>query len=759
MKTSTALHRVLFRLLSIILFCAFSQAYAQTMESSTDNSYKNLPVDAIMKVTAQPFGTPLGSFNGVVAYSNGSGTFVGPDTGTYGIPYQCVEYVNRYYAQHFRFPNMKGHGNASDLYSNLATTFGLKQKKNAGGSLPQVGDILCFAGGSDGSGHAAIVRAVTNTQVTVIQQNVKEDYGDTAFVYPVAKSVGGMDSIEAWPLGSSYSCQGWLTISGTSLVDELNGSTLGHAVGITYGPALSGEGAVFGRVNQSRIEYAFDTQIPRQGTVEWWVKVNAGYYYSNYVLYDSTSDADIFETGDHGGDVFWPGGTRLTVYRNGDVRLAVDTAFATAGAVHVLTAHNTGFTFDQWHAVGISFGSEGAYIMVDGKLVASDPNFTLPLSSEGNFSAPIDTPTIGQLISGFWGPNQYDGGFYGIVDRFRASTAQQDWDLSDTVLSQTSNNTTTVMDEFNGSTLGNPVGITYAPALSGQGAVFGRANQSRIEYAFDTQIPRQGTLEWWVNVNAGYYYSNYALYDSTENADIFETGDHGGDVFWPGGARLTVSSNGDITFATDTAFATAGAVHILTAHNTGFSFDQWHAIGVSFGSQGQYIMLDNKVVASDPQFTLALNSEGNFFAPVDTPTIGQLISVFWGPNQYDGGFYGTVDRFRASTKQLDWSLTDTVLTDVRNYSSALPRTYALYQNYPNPFNPSTVISYQLPSNAFVVLKVFDVLGREVETLVDQRESAGNHSVTFNASSLPSGVYLYRLQAGVYHDTKKLLLLK
>jgi hypothetical protein len=83
----------------------------------------------------------------------------------------------------------------------------------------------------------------------------------------------------------------------------------------------------------------------------------------------------------------------------------------------------------------------------------------------------------------------------------------------------------------------------------------------------------------------------------------------------------------------------------------------------------------------------------------------------------------------------------------------------LYQNYPNPFNPSTHISYQLPTSAFVLLKVFDVTGKEIQTLVNERQNAGNHSVQFDASNLASGVYFYRLETGTFHDTRKLLLLK
>ncbi|MBI5020695.1 MAG: T9SS type A sorting domain-containing protein [Ignavibacteriales bacterium] len=88
-----------------------------------------------------------------------------------------------------------------------------------------------------------------------------------------------------------------------------------------------------------------------------------------------------------------------------------------------------------------------------------------------------------------------------------------------------------------------------------------------------------------------------------------------------------------------------------------------------------------------------------------------------------------------------------------------PLTFSLKQNYPNPFNPSTTISYQLPARSHVTLRVFDLLGREVAMLVNRIEESGNKSVVFDASRLLSGVYYYRLQAGNFVDTKKLLLLR
>ncbi|MBS4036327.1 MAG: T9SS type A sorting domain-containing protein [Ignavibacterium sp.] len=85
--------------------------------------------------------------------------------------------------------------------------------------------------------------------------------------------------------------------------------------------------------------------------------------------------------------------------------------------------------------------------------------------------------------------------------------------------------------------------------------------------------------------------------------------------------------------------------------------------------------------------------------------------------------------------------------------------YYLAQNYPNPFNPRTVISWQSPVSGWQTLKVYDLMGREVATLVDEFKSAGNYEVNFDASKLSSGTYFYTLQAGNFSQTKKLILIK
>jgi hypothetical protein len=88
-----------------------------------------------------------------------------------------------------------------------------------------------------------------------------------------------------------------------------------------------------------------------------------------------------------------------------------------------------------------------------------------------------------------------------------------------------------------------------------------------------------------------------------------------------------------------------------------------------------------------------------------------------------------------------------------------PQTYALSQNYPNPFNPSTKIDFTIPASSQVELKVFNVLGQEVASLVNGTLTAGSHTVTFDASRLASGVYLYKISAGSFVSTRKMVLLK
>jgi hypothetical protein len=100
-----------------------------------------------------------------------------------------------------------------------------------------------------------------------------------------------------------------------------------------------------------------------------------------------------------------------------------------------------------------------------------------------------------------------------------------------------------------------------------------------------------------------------------------------------------------------------------------------------------------------------------------------------------------------------------IVTTVGRNTNGAPTKFGLDQNYPNPFNPSTTISFSIPSRSFISLKIFDVMGREVITLVSDQLSAGTYQHQWNASGMPSGVYFYRLHAGAYIETKRLILLR
>jgi photosystem II stability/assembly factor-like uncharacterized protein len=106
-----------------------------------------------------------------------------------------------------------------------------------------------------------------------------------------------------------------------------------------------------------------------------------------------------------------------------------------------------------------------------------------------------------------------------------------------------------------------------------------------------------------------------------------------------------------------------------------------------------------------------------------------------------------------------FKLEDHVLIGINPNNNTVPVEYVLEQNYPNPFNPVTVINYSVPKSAFVTIKIHDLLGREVKTLVSKQHQTGNYTETFDGSSLSSGIYYYSMSAGDYKKTRKMIILK
>ncbi len=219
---------------------------------------------------------------------------------------------------------------------------------------------------------------------------------------------------------------------------------------------------------------------------------------------------------------------------------------------------------------------------------------------------------------------------------------------------------------------------------------------------------------------------------------------------------------GSITPTGVNLFAAAGQSGLFRSTNDGKTWVRKLA-GIAGCSVMTFVVdastADTSVIAATWGGGVVLSHDGGLsWSAVDTGLLNMYIwSLGISPSLIGNGerylFAGTGNHgvWRRPVSELVDAVTST--------QSTKPGLFSLDQNYPNPFNPNTVISYQLSVNSYVTLKVYDILGRELETLVSGRQTAGYHSVSFDASDLRSGVYFYKLQAGSLNQTKKLTVLK
>jgi hypothetical protein len=271
----------------------------------------------------------------------------------------------------------------------------------------------------------------------------------------------------------------------------------------------------------------------------------------------------------------------------------------------------------------------------------------------------------------------------------------------------------------------------------------------------------QGAIVWAVN---GIVINNNVAYDQTE-PKIVSDGLGGGIISWTdhrtGAGPGTADIYAQRVNSTGTVQWTPTGIIICTSAG-----DQIKSQLVSDGNHGAYIVWEDhrnagnsdiyaQRIASNAAITWSANGYGICTAGMDQLFPGivsngnQGAIVVWQDYRSGNNYDIYVNGF--DTSGINTAIGEGGVTTALEYS--------LSQNYPNPFNPVTQINYQLPKSGNVRLSVFNSLGQEVDVLVDESQNAGNHIINWNASSFPSGVYVYKLESGSFVSNKKMVLIK
>lgn len=276
-----------------------------------------------------------------------------------------------------------------------------------------------------------------------------------------------------------------------------------------------------------------------------------------------------------------------------------------------------------------------------------------------------------------------------------------------------------------------------------------------------------------ISIDDGSTWNPASITSALVNAEVFTfEKDKNGNIY--AGTNGSITNAGGVVLSTDngSSWTSTGLANInvlsltLGLNNKLFAGSDYGAGLFSSTNQGK--TWSSPALSSNKILALSMNQSGTLFAGTDAN--GVYSSIDNGTNWIQDTSNLTdlyVMSLAVDNNGILFSGTDAEgvfrtgngSTAVKNQQSNLPTSYTLYQNYPNPFNPTTIISYSVPKSSLVTIIVFDVLGREVETLVNEQKIPGNYNITFNASRLASGVYLYRMQAGSFVQTKKVILMK
>jgi hypothetical protein len=212
-----------------------------------------------------------------------------------------------------------------------------------------------------------------------------------------------------------------------------------------------------------------------------------------------------------------------------------------------------------------------------------------------------------------------------------------------------------------------------------------------------------------------------------------------------GSSILTIAHSGNSLFAGtwgDGIFRTGDTDTVWMAADSGLTNKYIHSL----------VAIDSNIFAGTERGVFLSTNNGRYWHCIDSGLTNKYVqTLLISNNNLFAGTIGCGVWYRP--------LTEMITTGVKDKENDLPNQFSLSQNYPNPFNPSTTITFSVGMYSYTSLQVYDVLGREVATIVSEKLPAGNYSRQWNAANMPSGIYFYRLKAGDFIETRKLVLLK
>jgi photosystem II stability/assembly factor-like uncharacterized protein len=285
------------------------------------------------------------------------------------------------------------------------------------------------------------------------------------------------------------------------------------------------------------------------------------------------------------------------------------------------------------------------------------------------------------------------------------------------------------------------ISIVGSRVLAGTGGIYYSTNNGNNWISTDCNQSIYGFC-----FNSSYIFARTSngIYRSSNNGDNWISVNNGL-------ANLTI--NTVITYNNNVYVGTDGNGIFISTNNGG----SWNQYGLANKEINSIFFYGNNMIANSNDGIYITTNNGNSWIIKNQGYIH---------NSYPRSLLITNNYIYAGTDGYSiWRRPLSDIIGIQNISTEIPSSYSLSQNYPNPFNPTTIIKYQITKNNLVTLKIFDIMGREVETLVKEKQSPGTYEVNWNArhggssTQLPSGVYFYKINAGDFSETKKMILMK